>query len=69
MKFVYGSSFQVSIQMVLYKALYERKCKSPLFWDNVSELDIFRLELIQKLKDKRLTFNYLESTEELCKQL
>nr|CAD1823482.1 unnamed protein product [Ananas comosus var. bracteatus] len=36
-EFAYNSSYQTSIQMALFEALYGRRCRSPLFWSNVGE--------------------------------
>jgi len=32
-EFAYNNSYQASIQMAPYEALYGRKCRSPLYWD------------------------------------
>jgi len=39
MEFAYNNSFQATIQMAPYEALYGRKCRSPLFWDDIGERD------------------------------
>ena len=36
-EFTYNNSFQATIQMAPYAALYGRKCRSPLHWDEVGE--------------------------------
>ncbi|KZV40786.1 DNA/RNA polymerase superfamily protein [Dorcoceras hygrometricum] len=36
-EFAYNNSFQASIQMAPYEALYGRKCRTPLHWDEVGE--------------------------------
>ena len=36
-EFVYNNSFQSSIGMAPYEALYGRKCKTPLCWTELSE--------------------------------
>ena len=36
-EFAYNNSFQVTIRMEPYEALYGRKCRSPLYWDEVGE--------------------------------
>ena len=51
-EFVYNSSFQSSIGMVPYKALYERKCITPLCWTELSEKKIIGLDLIQETEEK-----------------
>ncbi|KAG8491018.1 hypothetical protein CXB51_014151 [Gossypium anomalum] len=36
-EFTYNNSFQSSIKMAPYEALYGRKCRTPLFWTKLSE--------------------------------
>jgi hypothetical protein len=36
-EFAYNNSFQATIGMAPYKALYGRKCRSHLYWDEVGE--------------------------------
>ena len=37
MEFAYNNSYQLSIEMVPYEALYGRTCRTPLCWDEVGE--------------------------------
>ncbi|XP_042444058.1 uncharacterized protein LOC122029184 [Zingiber officinale] len=46
------SSYHRSIGMTLYEALYGRKCRSPLYWDEVGEKAITGPELIQTTVEK-----------------
>ena len=58
-EFAYNNSYQASIQMAPYEALYDRKYRSPLHWDidevkstsNI-ERDALRPEMIQEAIDK-----------------
>lgn len=34
-EFAYNNSYQSSIQMAPFEALYGRRCRSPLYWDDV----------------------------------
>lgn len=52
MEFAYNDSFQVSIQMAPYETLYRKNCKSPLYWDEVEESNIFKLEIVQEMKEQ-----------------
>jgi hypothetical protein len=36
-KFAYNNSYQATIGMLSYEALYGQKCQSPLYWDNIGE--------------------------------
>jgi hypothetical protein len=51
-EFSYNNSYQASIRMASYKALYGRKCRSPVCWDNVGEKIITGLELVQVTLEK-----------------
>ena len=51
-EFAYSKSFQATIGMALYKALYGYKCRSPLYWDEVRERQLLGPEIVQDTKDK-----------------
>ncbi|XP_073021745.1 uncharacterized protein [Primulina eburnea] len=46
------SRYHSSIGMATYEALYGRKCRSPLYWDEVGEKSITGPELVQETVDK-----------------
>ena len=49
---VYNNSFQSSIGMAPYEALYGRKCRTPLCWTELSEKKVIGLDLIQETEEK-----------------
>ena len=49
---MYNNSFQSSIGMAPYEALYERKCRTPLCWTELSEKKVIGPDLIQETKEK-----------------
>ena len=51
-EFVYNNSFQSSIGMTPYEALYGRKCRTPLYWTKLSEKNVIGPDLIQETKEK-----------------
>ena len=51
-EFVYNNSFQSSIGMAPYEALYGRKCRTPLCWTELSEKKIIGPDLIQETEEK-----------------
>jgi len=51
-EFSYNNSYHASIGMPPYEALYGRKCRSPVYWDEVGERKILGPELIQQTKEK-----------------
>jgi len=52
MEFAYNNSYQTSIGMPPYEALYGRKCRTPLCWDEVGERKIYGVELIEMTVEK-----------------
>ena len=50
--FAYNNSYQASIQMAPYKALYGRSCRSLLCWIEVGESSITGPELIRDTSEK-----------------
>ena len=51
-EFAYNNSYQASIQMAPYKALYGRPCRSPIYWTGVGESSITGLNLIRDTFEK-----------------
>ena len=52
MEFTYNNSFQASIGMAPYEALYGRKCRTPICWDEVGEQKLSSEELIKFSTEK-----------------
>jgi hypothetical protein len=46
-EFTYNNSYQASIEMAPFEALYERQCRTPLFWSQTGESQVFGLELLK----------------------
>ena len=51
-EFAYNKSYQVSIQMAPYEALYGRPCRSPIRWTEVGESSITGSDLIRDTSKK-----------------
>ena len=51
-EFAYKNSYQVSIQMAPYEALYGRTCRSPICWTEVGESSITGPDLIRDTSEK-----------------
>ncbi|KAA3465912.1 DNA/RNA polymerases superfamily protein [Gossypium australe] len=47
-----GTSFQSSIKMAQYEALYDYKCRTPLYLTELSEKKIHGVDLIRETEDK-----------------
>jgi hypothetical protein len=46
-EFSYNNSYQASIKMALYEALYGRQCRTPLFWSQTGESHVFGPEVLK----------------------
>jgi len=53
-EFSYNNSYHASIHMAPFEALYGRKCRSPVCWNEVGESSIVGPDLIQETTDKIL---------------
>ena len=51
-EFVYNNSYQASIKMAPYEALFGRRCISPLCWDVVFEKSLVGPDWVQQTHDK-----------------
>ena len=51
-EFTYNNNYQASIGMASYEALYGRKCKTPICWDEVGEQKLNDVELIEVTSEK-----------------
>jgi hypothetical protein len=46
-EFSYNNSYQASIEMALFEALYGRQCRTPLCWSQTGESQVFGPELLR----------------------
>ena len=51
-EFSYNNSYQASLQMAPYEALYGRPCRSSICWTEVGERSISGLDLIRDTSEK-----------------
>ena len=51
-EFAHNNSYQESIHMAPYEALYGRPCRSPICWTEVGESSITGLDLIRDTSEK-----------------
>ena len=68
-EFAYNNSYQATIKMAPYEALYGRRCRSPLYWDEIGEREelgkAFGPELTQKMiEDSRLIRERLKQAQD-----
>ncbi|GJX26735.1 putative reverse transcriptase domain-containing protein [Tanacetum coccineum] len=51
-EFSYNNSYQDSIKVAPFEALYDRKCHSPVCWAKVREVQLTGLEIVQETTEK-----------------
>jgi hypothetical protein len=47
-EFSYNNSYQASLKMAPFKALYGRKCRTPLYWSQTGESQLFGIDIIKE---------------------
>ena len=51
-EFSYNNSYQASLKMAPFEALYGKKCRTPLFWNQVGERKVFGLDVIKEAEEQ-----------------
>ncbi|GJS01753.1 putative reverse transcriptase domain-containing protein [Tanacetum coccineum] len=51
-EFSYNNSYHTSIKATPFEALYGRKCRSPVCWAKVAEVQLTNLEIVQETTEK-----------------
>ena len=52
MEFAYNNSFQSSIGMAPYEALYSRKCRTPVCWTELTEHKLIGQDIVKDIEEK-----------------
>ena len=64
-EFAYNNSYQTSIGMAPYEALYGRPCRTPLCWTELSKSKLIGPELVQQTEEKiRVIRNRLKAAQD-----
>ena len=51
-EFSYNNSYQASLKMAPFEALYGCRCRTPLMWDEVGDHQLFGPDLIKESEEK-----------------
>ena len=51
-EFAYNNGQQASLGMSLYEALYGRRCRTPVTWDNPVNMVVLGLELLKEMEQE-----------------
>jgi transposase InsO family protein len=51
-EFSYNNSYQTSLKMAPFEALYDRRCRTSLSWSQTGERKIFGPDLVNKAEEK-----------------
>jgi hypothetical protein len=51
-EFLYNNSYQESIKMAPFEALYARRCRTPLNWSELGEMWFFRPDMVKEMEEK-----------------
>ena len=46
------NSYQKSLNMAPFEALYGRKCRTPLFWNQTGETQVFGLDILRDTEEQ-----------------
>jgi hypothetical protein len=50
-EFFYNNSYQASLKMSPFEALYGRNCRTPLHWDQPGERQMFGLDILLEAEE------------------
>lgn len=63
-EFSYNNSYQASIQMASFEALYGRKCRSPNYWDDCSDVVLGPEILAQTMDNVRKILEKMKAAQD-----
>ncbi|KAK1616826.1 hypothetical protein QYE76_022343 [Lolium multiflorum] len=62
-EFSYNNSYQASLQMAPFEALYGRKCRTPLNWSEVGESQVFGPDVLRSEEKVHKIREYLKTAQ------
>jgi hypothetical protein len=67
-EFSYNNSYQSSLKMAPFEALYVRRCRTPLSWSQTGERKIVRLDLVTEAEEKVKLFRIISRPPNLFRK-
>jgi len=67
-EFTYNNSYHSSIRMVPYEALYGRRCRTPLYWNQDGESLVLGPEFLQQTSEKVKPINMASNDNKMQKE-
>jgi hypothetical protein len=65
-EFSYNNGYQESLKMIPFEALYDRKCNTPVSWDNLEDIVVLGIELLKDMEDQMVKIKQnLKETQDL----
>src|SRR6266542_4191675 len=68
-EFSYNNSYQKSLQIAPFEALYGRRCRSPLNWSELGERVIFGPDLVTEAEEKVRVIQAHLKTAQSCQKI
>jgi hypothetical protein len=53
-EFAYSNGYQASLNMSPFEALYDRKCNTPMSWDNPVDRTVVGPEFLKEMEDQMI---------------
>jgi hypothetical protein len=53
-EFSYNNKYQASLKMAPFEALYGRKCRTPLYWSETGEMQLFGAASVERQKSRSM---------------
>jgi hypothetical protein len=57
-EFAYNNGYHASLKMSPFKALYGRKCNTPVSWDNPADRVVDGPELLKEMEDQMMKIKH-----------
>jgi hypothetical protein len=53
-EFSYNNEYQASLKMSPFEAIYNKKCNTPVSWDNLADRIVFGPEFLKEMEDQMI---------------